>query len=64
MVGADVAVWACLSTCHRKESSCEDQTQHLASGTVKIRRFRKFQKMYEPRLNSRYQKADIQQVPH
>jgi hypothetical protein len=48
VVGADVAVCACLSICHRNQSSCQNQTQHLASGTDKIRRVTNFQKLYEP----------------
>jgi len=64
VVGADGAVVACLSSCHRNHSSCENQTQHLASGTVKIRRVTKFQKMYEPPLNSRCQQGDMQHLPH
>ena len=56
--GADVAVGACLSPCHQTESSCEDQTQHLASGTGKIRRVTKFQKIYEPALSTSCQKGD------
>ena len=57
MVSADAAVVACLSTRHRNQSSCQDQTEHLASGTDKIGRVTKFQKIYEPLLSSRCQKV-------
>jgi len=60
VVGADAAVGASLSSCHGNQSSSEDQTQHHASGKVKIRRVTKFQRMYEPPLNSRCRKGDMQ----
>ena len=63
VVGADAAVVACLSTCHGNQSNCEDQTEHLASGTVKIMRVTMLQKIYEPLLISIYQNSDMQQVP-
>jgi hypothetical protein len=64
VVGADAAVVACLTTCHRNQSSCQDQTEHLVSGTDKIGKVTKFHKIYEPLLSSRCQKCDIQQVPY
>jgi hypothetical protein len=64
VIGADAGVVACLSTCHGNQSSCDDQSQHLASGTVKIRKVTRFQKIYEPPLNSSFQKGDMRHVPH
>jgi hypothetical protein len=52
VVGADGAVVAYLSIRHRNQSSCEDQTQHLVSGTVKIRKVTNFQNIYYPALLS------------
>jgi hypothetical protein len=64
MVGADVGAGAYLSTCHRNQNSCEDQTQHRASGTTEIRKMTKFRKIYEASLSSRCQKVEMKQIPH